>query len=113
MTCEAAAILEFPEMGGNPVKPISPYVAGNDCEPCDAQPVVEKDGDLLRLQMMKKEIAGDDIEAARSKRQRECVAGDSGELLARAVHVSEGAVEDCGSKLHIVRELLRNVQDYV
>jgi hypothetical protein len=100
-------------MGSNPVKPISPYVAGNDCEPRDTQRLIKEDDDLLRLQMMKEEVTGDDIEAARGKRQGESVAGDSRELLARAIHVSERAVEDCGSKLHFIRELLRNIRDYV
>ena len=63
--------------------------------------------------MVEKEIAGDDIEAAGSKRQGDSVAGDSGELLARAVHVREGAVQDCGLKPYFLCEFLTNIQHHV
>lgn len=69
MPSQTAAVLELTEMGSNPMNAIPPDIAGDYCETCDSQRLVEEDCNLFGLEMMEEEIAGDDVEAARSKRQ--------------------------------------------
>src|SRR5579884_4181375 len=113
MPCEAAAIFKLPNMGSNPVEAIPAQIAGDHRQTRNPQSLIKENHNLLRLKMVEKEIAGDNIEAGRSERQRKSVAGDPAELLARAVHVSQSTVEDRGAKLHFGSQILSNGQNHI
>ena len=49
MTRQSAPIFELPNMGSNPMPPISPDIAGNHRETSDSQCLIKENGNLFGL----------------------------------------------------------------